>query len=67
MPPESVQQVVEWVPQRCQQCQRKLKGKDTNPLRHQVVELEPVKTVVTGVDLILSVGQSPENLVGREA
>ena len=47
VPVESVQQVVELVPQRCQQCQRKLKGKDPNPLRHQVVELEPVKTGVT--------------------
>jgi transposase len=47
VPLQSVQQVVELVPQRCQQCQQKLKGKDPEPHRHQVVELEPVKTVVT--------------------
>ncbi len=43
VPLESVQQVVEWVPERCQQCQRKLKGHDAEPQRHQVVELAPVK------------------------
>jgi transposase len=47
VPLESVQQVVERVPQRCQQCHQKLKGKDPEPQRHQVVELAPVKTVVT--------------------
>jgi transposase len=47
VPLESVQQVVELVPSRCQQCQQKLKGKDPEPQRHQVVELEPVKAVVT--------------------
>jgi transposase len=47
VPLESVQQVVELVPQRCQQCQQKLKGRDSEPQRHQVVELEPVKAVVT--------------------
>lgn len=47
VPRESVQQVVELLPQRCQQCQQKLKGRDTEPQRHQVVELEPVKAVVT--------------------
>ncbi len=47
MPLESVQQVVELVPQRCQQCQQKLKGKDPEPQRHQVVELAPVKAEVT--------------------
>ncbi len=47
VPLESVQQVVELLPQRCQQCQQKLKGRDTEPQRHQVVELEPVKAVVT--------------------
>lgn len=47
VPLESVQQVVELVPQRCQQCQQKLEGKDPEPQRHQVVELEPVKAVVT--------------------
>ena len=47
VPLESVQQVVELVPERCQQCQHRLKGKDAKPQRHQVVELEPVKAVVT--------------------
>jgi len=47
VPLESVQQVVELVPKRCQWCQQKLKGKDPEPQRHQVVELEPVKAVVT--------------------
>ena len=47
MPLESVDEVVELVPEQCQQCQRKLKGKDAEPQRHQVVELEPVKARVT--------------------
>lgn len=47
VPLESVEQVVELQPEHCQQCQRKLKGKDPEPQRHQVVELEPVKARVT--------------------
>lgn len=47
VPLESVDRVVELVPPQCQQCQRKLKGKDAEPQRHQVVELEPVKARVT--------------------
>jgi transposase len=47
VPLESVEQVVELVPEQCQQCQRKLRGKDPEPQRHQVVELEPVKARVT--------------------
>jgi transposase len=47
VPLERVQQVVELVPERCQQCQRKLKGRDAEPQRHQVVELAPVKAWVT--------------------
>jgi Transposase IS66 family. len=46
-PLTSVHQVVELVPQRCKQCHQKLKGKDAEPQRHQVVELEPVKALVT--------------------
>lgn len=47
VPLQSVQKVVELVPARCGQCQQKLKGYDSEPQRHQVVELEPVKAVVT--------------------
>jgi transposase len=47
VPLERVQQVVELVPERCQQCQRKLKGRDAEPQRHQVVELAPVEALVT--------------------
>ena len=47
VPLQSGDQVVELVPQQCQQCQRKLKGQDAEPQRHQVVELEPVKARVT--------------------
>jgi transposase len=47
VPLENVQQVVELVPERCQQCRQKLKGHDAEPQRHQVVELAPVKAEVT--------------------
>ncbi|MDC0712018.1 IS66 family transposase [Stigmatella sp. ncwal1] len=47
VPSESVQRVVELMPERCQHCQRELKGKDAEPQRHQVVELDPVKALVT--------------------
>ncbi len=47
VPQESVDEVVELLPEQCQQCQGKLKGKDPEPQRHQVVELEPVKARVT--------------------
>ncbi|KFE68567.1 Mobile element protein [Hyalangium minutum] len=47
VPLQSVDEVVELVPEQCQQCQRKLKGQDSEPQRHQVVEVEPLKARVT--------------------
>lgn len=47
VPPEQVQHVVELVPDRCRRCQRRLRGRDSTPERHQVVELPPVAAVVT--------------------
>jgi transposase len=47
MPLEKVQQVKELVPLRCSKCQKRLTGRDAEPQRHQVVEWEPVRAVVT--------------------
>ncbi|MDC0710486.1 IS66 family transposase [Stigmatella sp. ncwal1] len=47
VPKESVDEVVDVLPKHCPQCQGKLKGKDAEPQRHQVVDWEPVKARVT--------------------
>jgi transposase len=47
VPLQSVDEVVELLPEQCQQCHRKLTGKEAEPQRHQVVEWEPLKARVT--------------------
>ena len=47
LPAEQVQRVVEVVPEECQGCKRRLEGQDRAPRRHQVVEVPPLKAVVT--------------------
>ena len=47
LPPEQVHRVVELVPKRCKECGKRLVGKDSEPQRHQVVEVPPLAAVVT--------------------
>jgi transposase len=47
LPPEQVQSFVDVVPEECRGCQRRLKGEDSAPRRHQVVEVPPLSAVVT--------------------
>ena len=47
LPPEQVQHVVEVVPKECRGCKRRLRGKDSAPRRHQVVEVPPLSAIVT--------------------
>jgi transposase len=47
VPPEQVQHVVELVPEECRGCKRRLRGKDSAPRRHQVVEVPPLSAIVT--------------------
>jgi transposase len=46
-PPEQVQRFVELVPKRCKGCGQGLAGKDSEPRRHQVVEVPPLAAHVT--------------------
>jgi transposase len=47
LPPEAVQHFVELVPQECKSCRQRLVGRDTEPRRHQVVEVPPLSALVT--------------------
>ena len=47
LPPEQVQHVVELVPGECRGCKRRLRGWDSAPRRHQVVEVAPLSAIVT--------------------
>lgn len=47
LPVEQVQDVVDVVPEKCRGCERKLKGRDNEPRRHQVVEVPPLTAQVT--------------------
>lgn len=47
LPSEQVQRVVELVPEECRGCKRRLKGQDSAPRRHQVVEVPPLSALVT--------------------
>ena len=47
LPREQVQRVVELVPEECQGCKRRLRGLDSTPRRHQVVEVPPLSAFVT--------------------
>jgi transposase len=47
LPPEQVQRFVELRPERCRDCGQRLVGEDSEPRRHQVVEVPPLSAVVT--------------------
>jgi len=47
LPPEDVRHVVELVPGECRGCKRRLHGQDSEPRRHQVVEVPPLSAIVT--------------------
>ena len=47
VPIAEVEIVVPVKPQQCRQCQHPLRGEDTQPYRHQVTEIPPIKPVVT--------------------
>jgi transposase len=47
IPVEEVDEVVVIKPAQCMHCQAPLSGDDPNPWRHQVIELPPIKPVVT--------------------
>jgi transposase len=47
LPVEQVSQVVEVVPEVCEGCGHRLEGKEEEPQRHQVVEVEPIVARVT--------------------
>lgn len=47
LPVEQVKDVVDLVPERCSNCERRLTGRDEEPFRHQQVELPPVTPEVT--------------------
>jgi len=42
-PVEDCKQVTDYYPQRCSCCGEELTGSDSNPHRHQVVEIPPIK------------------------
>jgi transposase len=45
-PPDKVRSVTECKPERCGQCQHRLRGEDPKPLRHQVADLPKVEPLV---------------------
>ncbi|WAM25157.1 IS66 family transposase [Myxococcus sp. NMCA1] len=47
LPPEAVQHFVELVPKECKGCRGRLVGRDSEPRRHQVVEVPPLSAIVT--------------------
>jgi transposase len=47
MPGDEVDKVVVIKPEQCTHCQAPLSGEDPTPWRHQVIELPPIKPVVT--------------------
>src|SRR5499433_3844998 len=47
VPVEEVDTVVVLKPKQCRSCQALLSGDDTSPFRHQVIEIPPVKPVIT--------------------
>src|SRR5712692_6756283 len=47
LPVEEVDEVVVIKPEQCPHCQAPLSGDDPTPWRHQVIELPPIKPVVT--------------------
>jgi transposase len=47
VPVEKVDEVVVLKPEQCQGCHTPLSGDDASPFRHQVIELPPIKPVIT--------------------
>jgi transposase len=47
LPVEDVEEVVVIKPEQCTHCQAPLSGDDPRPWRHQVIEIPPIKPVVT--------------------
>jgi len=47
LPPEQVNALVSLLPKECGTCGAKLRGRDPEPLRHQVVEVPPITPFVT--------------------
>ena len=47
VPVEEVDEVVVLKPQQCSRCQAPLWGDDASPFRHQVIEIPPIKPVIT--------------------
>ena len=47
VPVEEVDEVVVLKPQQCRSCQASLSGDDASPFRHQVIEIPPIKPVIT--------------------
>ncbi|NVJ10801.1 IS66 family transposase [Myxococcus sp. AM001] len=47
LPPDEVQHFVELVPKECRGCGSWLVGRDSEPRRHQVVEVPPLSAIVT--------------------
>lgn len=47
VPVEEVNVVIPVKPERCRRCQQPLQGEDHQPQRHQVIEVPPVKPVIT--------------------
>lgn len=47
VPVEAVDEVVVLKPEQCQRCHAPLTGEDAAPFRHQVIELPPIKPVMT--------------------
>lgn len=46
-PAEEVDHIVDFRPERCRKCGRRLHGNDPQPARHQVTEIPPVRAAVT--------------------
>jgi len=51
VPTEECDAVETLIPTQCRRCKRPLKGKDPEPVRHQVIELPPIKPHVTEYQL----------------
>ena len=47
VPVEEVEVVISVKPERCRRCRHPLQGEDSQPERHQVAEIPPIKPVVT--------------------
>jgi transposase len=47
VPVEEVDEVVVLKPEQCQGCHAPLSGEDASPFRHQVIEIPPIKPVIT--------------------